>query len=85
MSRRRKLVVGAVLAAPLVAFTVAVARPYPVEKLAPAGATSLVITDRDEPGAIELATTIAQHFWQRRFAMEPKVYEPAEAIRLGAA
>jgi penicillin-binding protein 1C len=43
--RRLALTVG--LAAPLTAFFIAERIPYPVEKLAPAASTSLVITDRD--------------------------------------
>jgi len=47
------------------------------------GGGGLVITDGDMEFAVRRATELAWMYWERRFALEPPVYAPAEAIALG--
>lgn len=49
------------------------------------GGGGVVITNNNMERAETLAREIAEMYWQRRFDFEPKVYSPAEAIRLGMA
>jgi microcystin degradation protein MlrC len=58
---------------------------HPYLDLPDMGGGGLVITDEDMPGAIALATEIAQRYWEHRFDLDPKVYSPDEAIREGLA
>ncbi len=47
------------------------------------GGGGLVITDGDLSMAAELATQIAEMYWERRFDLEPQVRTPSEAIAHG--
>ena len=47
------------------------------------GGGGLVITDGDISMAVELATQIAEMYWERRFDLEPQVWTPQEAITHG--
>jgi microcystin degradation protein MlrC len=44
------------------------------------GGGGLVVTDGDPALAVSLATGIAQMYWRLRFALEPRIWTPAEAI-----
>lgn len=44
------------------------------------GGGGLVVTDGDADRAVELATEIAEQYWQRRFDLEPRIWTPAAAI-----
>lgn len=44
------------------------------------GGGGLVITDGDLSMAAELATQVAEMYWERRFDLEPQVWTPREAI-----
>lgn len=56
---------------------------HPYLDLPDMGGGGLVITDDDMPAAVRLAEEIARRYWDRRFDLDPPVYTPAEAIRLG--
>lgn len=56
---------------------------HPYLDLPDLGSGGLVITDNDLPAAIGLAQEIARRYWDRRHDLEPVLYQPAEAIRLG--
>ncbi len=47
------------------------------------GGGGLVITHDEMETAVELATQIAETYWQRRFDLEPKVWDLREAIAQG--
>ena len=47
------------------------------------GGGGLVITNGDQQKAEALAREMAVRFWARRFALEPPVLEPREAIARG--
>jgi microcystin degradation protein MlrC len=44
------------------------------------GGGGLVVTDGDPEQAAALASEIAAMYWQRRFDLEPRIWQPAEAI-----
>lgn len=56
---------------------------HPYLDLPDMGGGGLVVTHDNPALATELATEIAELYWQGRFDLEPPTYAPAEAIRLG--
>ena len=56
---------------------------HPYLDLPDLGSGGLVITDGDMEAAVRLAEEIARRYWDRRHDLEPLLYSPAEAIRLG--
>jgi len=56
---------------------------HPYLDLPNLGSGGLVITNDDMPLAVERASQLAQGYWQRRFELEPQLFSPADAIRLG--
>jgi microcystin degradation protein MlrC len=56
---------------------------HPYLDLPDMGSGGLVITNGDASGALTLARDIAQRYWESRFDLEPEVYTPDEAIKLG--
>ncbi len=58
---------------------------YPYLDLPGMGSGGLVITDNDRERAAEFAVELAELYWGKRFAMEPEVHPPSEAIRRGLA
>ena len=56
---------------------------HPYLDLPEMGSGALVVTDNDLPGAVDLATRIANLYWARRRDLEPEVASPADAIERG--
>lgn len=56
---------------------------HPFLDVADMGGGALVVADGDLDRATELATRIAQNYWDRRVDFEPAALTPAEAIREG--
>jgi len=56
---------------------------HPYLDLPGMGGGGLVITDSDMPKAELLATEIANRFWEQRYALDPEVFTPQEAIERG--
>lgn len=56
---------------------------HPYLDLPNLGSGGLVITNGDMPRAVERASQLAEGYWKRRFALEPRLHAPADAIRLG--
>ncbi len=58
---------------------------HPYLDLPDMGGGGLVITDNDDQRAGQLAREIAEYYWTRRFDLEPEVFAPGDAIRMGQA
>lgn len=58
---------------------------HPYLDLPDMGGGTLVIANQQYPLAEKLAAELAQMYWTRRFDLEPKVYDAADAIRRGLA
>jgi microcystin degradation protein MlrC len=56
---------------------------HPYVDLPDLGGGGLVITNGRPDTASRLAEEIARRYWEKRFELDPPVYEPREAIRLG--
>lgn len=56
---------------------------HPYLDLPNLGSGGLVITNGDMPRAVQLATQLAEGYWEKRFQLEPQLFTPAEAIQLG--
>ncbi|MFP6575558.1 MAG: M81 family metallopeptidase, partial [Pirellulaceae bacterium] len=56
---------------------------HPYLDLPGMGGGGLVITNNDPARSEELARTLAIHYWQQRFELEPPVISPAAAIQNG--
>lgn len=56
---------------------------HPYLDLPDMGGGGLVITNDSMPLAKDLATSIADAYWQKRFDLEPDVFPPVDAIRRG--
>jgi microcystin degradation protein MlrC len=56
---------------------------HPYLDLPDLGSGGLVITNGNMQRAVELATQLAEGYWERRFKLEPQLFQPAEAIQLG--
>lgn len=56
---------------------------HPYLDLPDLGGGGLVITDGDIDRSVSLATEIARRYWERRFDLDPPVFQPEEAIRRG--
>lgn len=56
---------------------------HPYLDLPNLGSGGLVITNDDMQGAVQLATQLAEGYWERRFELEPQLCKPAEALQLG--
>jgi microcystin degradation protein MlrC len=56
---------------------------HPYLDLPDLGSGGLVITNGDMQRAVELATQLAEGYWERRFELEPQLFKPDQAIQLG--
>ncbi len=56
---------------------------HPYLDLPNLGSGGLVITNGEMERAVQLATQIAEGYWEKRFELEPQLFKPAEAIQLG--
>jgi len=57
----------------------------PFLDVAEMGSGAIVITDNDLDGAVNLARTLAEGYWDMRFALEPQTWTPDAAIAAGLA
>ena len=58
---------------------------HPYLDFAGMGSGGLVIADGDFAKAEALARELATAYWERRFALEPELYAPEDAVRAGLA
>ena len=56
---------------------------HPYLDLPNLGSGGLVITNGDMQQAVDRASLLAAGYWKRRFELEPRLFLPGEAIRLG--
>ena len=56
---------------------------HPYLDLAEMGSGALVVTDGDPARAAQLATGLAEQYWQRRAELEPEVFTPEQAVATG--
>ena len=56
---------------------------HPYLDLENMGGGGLVITNNDAAQAESMAREITELYWQNRFALEPEIYKPRQAIELG--
>jgi microcystin degradation protein MlrC len=57
---------------------------HPYLDLPDMGSGAVIVTDNDMDAAVALAEDIARKYWGRRRDLEPEVFSPSEAIRLGS-
>ncbi|MBG86043.1 MAG: hypothetical protein CMO80_03975 [Verrucomicrobiales bacterium] len=67
------------------ALSTSVLHVYPYLDLPDLGSGGLAITNDDPAAAERIAIELANHYWAKRFDMEPEVFTPAEAIKRGLA
>ena len=56
---------------------------HPYLDLPDMGSGALVVTDADPERAAQLATELAEEYWQRRAELEPEVHTPEQAVAAG--